>query len=81
MEYIGKSMSVQYQDEAHILLSGCQSLPCTCPRIHVRNTSEIQYFQIVKDIRYDTISKKYALVGLVGCKRPIDLTDLNKLTL
>jgi len=81
MEYIGKSMSVQYQDEDHILLNGCQSLPCTCPRIHVRNTSEIQSFQIIKDIRYDTISKKYALVGLVGCKRPIDLTDLNKLTL
>jgi hypothetical protein len=43
----------------------------------VCNTLDIKNFQFIKEYKYDPISKAYALVGLVGDERPVDLNDLN----
>ena len=78
--YIDKHLDLQYHDEAHIALAE-EIIPCTGPRIHLRNTSEVENFQIIKEFRYDSISRLYLLVGVVGSDRPVDLNDLNNLTL
>jgi tRNA A37 threonylcarbamoyladenosine biosynthesis protein TsaE len=81
LEYIDAAMDVQCEDEAHILIDGCGRMHCTGPRIHVKNTSEILNFELVKEFKYNPILKTYALVGLVGNERAKDLSDLNTLAL
>lgn len=80
-DYIDKNLPVQYLDEEHILIGEFERTPCTGPRIHVRNTSDIENFQILPQLKFNAISKKYDLVGLVGCAYPINQYDLNKLSL
>lgn len=80
-EYINNNIDVCYSDEMHIKLGKSSIYHCTGPRIHVRNTGEIENFQIIKEFMYDPISKVYALVGLVGWEKAADITDLNKLIL
>jgi hypothetical protein len=76
-EYIQQKLDVSYEDENHIRI-GQQRLYCTGPRIHVRNTGEIENFRLLHEFWYDPISKVYALVGLVGKDKIEDLKDLNK---
>ncbi len=80
-EYIKKGLAVGYMDEKHIHIGDSDNFHCTGPRIHVRNTGEIENFQLIKEFKYDLISGVYALVGLVGSERAIDIDDLNKLSL
>ncbi|MDF2985926.1 MAG: lantibiotic transporter [Eubacterium sp.] len=80
-EYIKKGLAVGYMDEKHIHIGDSDNFHCTGPRIHVRNTGEIENFQLFKEFKYDLISGVYALVGLVGSERAIDIDDLNKLSL
>ncbi len=80
-EYIKKGLAVGYMDENHIHIGDSDNFHCTGPRIHVRNTGEIENFQLIKEFKYDLISGVYALVGLVGSERAIDIDDLNKLSL
>ncbi len=54
---------------------------CTGPRIHVSNTGEIDYFQLINEYKYNEISKKYNLVGIVGSERHLNVNDLNRLIL
>ncbi len=79
-EYIQKKLPVSYEDEDHIKI-GDELLYCTGPRIHVRNTAEIDNFRLLHEFWYDPIHKVYALVGLVGRDKIEDLKDLNKLGL
>jgi len=39
---------------------------CTGKRIHVKHTGQIEHFRLMKEFKYDPISKQYLLVGLVG---------------
>lgn len=80
-EYINKGLEIGYSDENHIKIGDNEKFHCTGPRIHVRNTGEIESFQLFKEFKYDLISKVYALVGLVGSERAVDMDDLNKLSL
>lgn len=80
-ELIADAYSVEYQDDSHILLGGSQVMRCTGPRIHVDNTSEIENFQLLHEFQFDSLSRTYALVGLVGRHKSMDISDLNKLTL
>jgi hypothetical protein len=80
-EYIQKGLDVCYADENHISIGGSDTFHCTGPRIHVKNTSEIENFQLIKEFKYDPISKSYALIGLVGPERAADVSDLNTLSL
>ncbi len=79
-DYIQQDLDIQYGDEGHISI-GAISIPCTGPRIHVRNTGEVKNFQLIKEFKYEPISKLYLLVGLVGADRPVNLADLNDLSL
>lgn len=78
LESMERGNDIQYLDEEHIAL-GSDVIPCTGPRIHMRNTAEVEHFQLIPEFKYDPISKLYLMVGLVGADRPVDLQDLNKL--
>lgn len=39
---------------------------CTGKRGHVKSTSQIERFRLLKEFKYDPIAKEYLLVGLVG---------------
>lgn len=79
-DLIKNGMDVCYHDEQHINI-GPNTIGCTGPRIHLRNTAEIENFQLIKEFKYDPISKLYLLVGLVGADHPVDLNDINDLSL
>lgn len=74
---IAENMDVSYNDETHIRI-GPHLIRCTGPRIHVRNTSDIINFRLLKEINYDHFIDMYALVGMVG-NRNVDHQDLNKI--
>jgi hypothetical protein len=78
-EYIDHGMEIAYCDEEHIMI-GQYKLVCTGPRIHLRNSSEVENFQLIKEFMYDYFCGMYMLVGLVGTDRPINLNDINDLT-
>jgi hypothetical protein len=80
-EYINNGVDVCYSDEMHIRLGKSEIYHCTGPRIHVRNTGDIENFQLIKEFLYDPFSRAYTLVGLVGWEKAADITDLNKLSL
>lgn len=80
-EYIDNEMDISYIDDNHILIGENEKFHCTGPRIHVRNTGEIEKFYFLKEFKYDPISRLYALVGIVGNDDNVDLNDLNKLTI
>ena len=77
--YIDDQLDISFIDDCHIRIGDKERYHCTGPRIHVRNTGEIKNFQLVKEYKFDPISKVWALVGLVGQKRAVDLNDLNKI--
>ncbi|MBE6011741.1 alanine-tRNA synthetase second additional domain-containing protein [Anaeropeptidivorans aminofermentans] len=77
-ELIGQNLSVSYNDENSIRIGDLEVIPCTGPRIHIKNTSEIENFSLVKEIFYDDKIKMYALVGLVGDEKR-EMADLNKI--
>lgn len=64
-ELINQDLCIYYQDETHIKI-GEGSYLCTGPRLHVKNTSEVTNFRLVKEFMWDPIQELYVLVGLVG---------------
>lgn len=64
-ELIAMNLPIAYYDEEHIKV-GERVLPCDGARIHVRNTSEIEDFYLVRKFIYDSKTKTYCLVGLIG---------------
>lgn len=80
-KYIEQAIDISYHDEMHIRIGEEERFHCTGPRIHVRNTADIENFQLVKEFKYDAISRVYALIGLVGWERAVDISDLNKFSL
>lgn len=81
MEYIDDEAAISYMDDSHIRIGEWEEFHCTGPRIHVRNAGEIKNFRLLKEFKYDSINKQYALVGLVGSDRIDDMEDLNKLVM
>ena len=79
--YIERSMDICYQDDTHIRIGDEERFHCTCPRIHVRNTGDIENFRLVKKFLYDPISKCYLLIGLVGSERAEQINEINKFSI
>ncbi|MBP1757629.1 MAG: lantibiotic transporter, partial [Firmicutes bacterium] len=79
-QLIAASLDVQLNDENHIAI-GEVLYPCSCPRIHVRNTGAIENFRLVREFIFNPIDKTYALVGLIGSGQPTNINDLNQLNL
>ncbi len=52
-ERLARHLDVSYFDEAHIKL-GDKVIPCDGSRLHVRNTSDITDFSLVKRFIFDT---------------------------
>jgi hypothetical protein len=64
-EVIEEGVSVSYSDEGHIRL-GEDTWECTGPRIHVKNTEDIENFRLVQEYKFDSKTKTYLIIGLVG---------------
>ncbi|WP_346355971.1 alanine-tRNA synthetase second additional domain-containing protein [Azotosporobacter soli] len=64
-EVIEEGVSVSYSDEGHIRL-GEDTWECTGPRIHVKNTEDIENFRLVHEYKFDSKTKTYLIIGLVG---------------
>ncbi|WP_273484082.1 alanine-tRNA synthetase second additional domain-containing protein [Desulforamulus ruminis] len=64
-EIIDKDICIYYNDETHIKV-GEFAYPCTGPRLHVKRTSEVKNFRLVKEFKWDPIQELYVMVGLVG---------------
>lgn len=77
---IQQNLSVSFHDENHIMIGDLLHF-CTGPRMHVRTTGEIEGFRMLPDVRYDPMSGRYLLVGLVGDKAEGDSNDLNRIAL
>jgi hypothetical protein len=78
-ELINKNLDICYVDDNHISLGRQEKFECTGPRIHLRNTSEIENFKLVKDLKYNPITKSYALVGIIGINDIMKINELNSL--
>lgn len=63
-EKIAENMDISYYDEDHIIIGG-KIIPCDGPRFHVKNTSEIKDFSLVREFVHDPETNTYCLIGLV----------------
>ena len=62
---IRAALPIAYVDDHHVSIGGtCH--PCTGPRIHVSNTSQIRDFRLLHHYVYDRFHRRYYLVGCVG---------------
>lgn len=77
-DLLSQDLPISYHDENHIQIGDSIIIPCTGPRIHVRNTSEIEHFRLLKEFKYDKTSGRYALVGTVTDKYH-DAEDFNQI--
>jgi hypothetical protein len=59
-------LDVAYYDEGHIKIGDHEPVPCSGPRIHIKNTAEIENFRLFHDFTYDSLNNTYLLVGLIG---------------
>ena len=77
-ELIEHNLPVSYADETHIYI-GEHKLHCTGPRIHVRSTGEIEVFNLLGRVLYDSHEDRHLLVGLVGKQGQTIDEDLNRI--
>lgn len=61
---IAENMEISYYDENHIVIGG-KMIPCDGSRFHVKNTSEIEDFRLVREFVYDSATDTHCLIGLV----------------
>lgn len=81
LKLIREELEVSFQDDFHIKIGENIVYPCTGPRIHVANTSEIEDFRFLDDVKYDRQTGLYFVTGLVGAERFQDLDDINAINL
>lgn len=62
-ECLSANLPVCYDDEDHIRI-GDMVMRCSGPRLHVRNTSEVQEFKLIKKFIRDEKTDTYCLVGV-----------------
>lgn len=63
-EMLAGNLPVHYHDEEHIVIGG-EVLPCSGPRLHIQNTSEITDFKLIKKFIRDDKTDTWCLVGLL----------------
>ncbi|MDA8228136.1 MAG: alanine-tRNA synthetase second additional domain-containing protein [Desulfitobacterium hafniense] len=64
-QLIQADLPICFSDEEHIRVGEIQ-YPCTGPRIHIKRTSEITGFHLLKEFRFDPVQKLYTIAGVVG---------------
>jgi len=60
----------------NVISIGDRTEPCTGTRTHVRTSGQIENFRLVKEYRYDHITKEYYVIGLVGKRGEEAFEDL-----
>lgn len=75
-EELKKNLSVSYYDENHIII-GNTIVPCDGPRFHIRNTSEVKNFTLIKKFIPDPKTNTFCLVGCLDDEDKIDIRNLN----
>ena len=63
-EMLSQNLDVSYYDEDHIKM-GDKIIPCDGARFHVNNTSEIEYFSLLKGLIQDPKTKLFNLIGVI----------------
>lgn len=76
-EIIRQDLPISPAGEDRLRL-GSDEIYCTGTRIHVKSSGMIENFRLLKDYRYDPISKDYMLVGIVGEKEVAGFEDINE---
>lgn len=71
LELIAKDLRVAPGDGDYVMF-GEEAFYCTGKRIHVKHTGAIEKFRLLKEYKYDPISGKYLMVGVVG-EEPIEI--------
>jgi hypothetical protein len=74
-ELIQADLPICFFDEEHIRM-GEILYPCTGPRIHIKRTSDIKGFHLLKEFRFDPIQRMYTIAGIVGDDGPSRSVDL-----
>lgn len=69
-DLISAGLNLKQKNETYITIGERKSLSCTCPRVHVKDTSEIKGFRLLPEIKYDNIMEGYFIIGMVGEKEP-----------
>lgn len=75
-EILASHINISYLDEDHIMI-GDIKWECTGPRLHVRNTSEIDYFCFVKRFVPDPKTNTYCLLGMLSGNEDTEIDNLN----
>jgi GTPase SAR1 family protein len=73
---LAENLTVNYYDENHIMI-GDTIVKCDGPRFHIRNTSEVEHFTLIKKFIYDPKTKTYCMVGCLDAEDRIDIRNLN----
>ncbi len=73
-EWIAQGVPIQYADPNHIRI-GDRLYPCTGPRLHVANASEIRNYRLRHDLVYDGMSGRYWLAGFIAEPRLTSYVD------
>ena len=55
---------------------GPDAMPCTGTRTHVQSSGLIENYRLLKDFKFDPITKEYYLVGLVGKKQIVGYENM-----
>lgn len=75
-ETLAKNLHVSYYDENHIMI-GDTVVPCDGPRFHIRNTSEVEHFTLIKKFIKDPKTNTFCLVGCLDDEDKIDIRNTN----
>lgn len=75
-ETLKKDLPVSYYDENHIII-GETIIKCNGPRFHIRNTSEVEHFTLIKKFIFDPQTKTFCMVGCLDDEDKIDIRNLN----
>ena len=78
LDMISRNIPISYKDDMHIMIGEHEHV-CTGPRMHVKNTGEIENFTLLDELLFDPISKTYMLIGLVGNASEQRISDLNQI--
>ena len=65
LDLIKADLPISFANDGHIRV-GEILYPCTGPRIHIRRSSEIKGFHLLKEFRFDPIAQLYTIAGIVG---------------
>lgn len=64
-EVVGQDLTISYVDEEHISI-GETHVFCDGPRLHIRNTSEVEEFSFIKKFIYDPKTKTHCLICVLS---------------